>query len=119
MIFILRSLSTALICLLTAYKEDFYEPPTYTTLNYLLKHSIDRDLQNHCRSLLNRFINEGENIDISTGISEVDNNNNNNSKNLHTNEFDYDTQMHILELSHIIVAEQLTLIDAVFYKLKY
>jgi hypothetical protein len=52
----------ALICLLTAYKEDFYEPPTYTTLNYLLKHAIDRDLQNQCRSLLNRFINEGENI---------------------------------------------------------
>lgn len=58
----LRSLSTALICLLTAYKEDFYDPPDYIILNYLLKHSPDRDLKNQCRSLLNRFVNEGENI---------------------------------------------------------
>jgi hypothetical protein len=55
----------------------------------------------------------------STGISEVDNNNNN-SKNLYTNEFffnqrefGYDTQMNIHERSHIIIAEQLTIIDAV------
>jgi hypothetical protein len=58
----LTNLSTALICLITAYKEDFYEPPLYTTLHYLYKHALDRDVQNQCRSLLNRFINEGEDI---------------------------------------------------------
>jgi hypothetical protein len=52
----------ALSCLLTAYKEDFYEPPTYITLDYLLKNVIDPDLQKQCRNLLDRFLNEGENI---------------------------------------------------------
>ncbi len=52
--------------------------------------------------------------DIPTSISEVDNNNNNNnSKNLDIEEFDYDIQMNIYDLSHIILAEQLTIIDAV------
>jgi hypothetical protein len=115
----LRSLSNALIILLNTYKEDFYEPPSYSTLHYLLKHTIDRDIQNQCRSLLNRFINEGENIFKSdtpnSSISEVDSNNN--SKNFHTDEFNYDTQMNILDLSHVILAEQLTIIDAVCSKI--
>jgi hypothetical protein len=51
----------ALSCLITAYKEDFYEPPSYKTLNHLLKHVIDYDLQNQCQSLLCRFLNEEEN----------------------------------------------------------
>jgi len=60
--FSFRSLSVALTCLLTAYKEDFYEPPIYKTLNDLKKNLIDPDLQNQCQNLLDRFINEGENI---------------------------------------------------------
>lgn len=103
----------ALICLLTAYKEDFYDPPDYTTLNYLLKNSNDRDLQKQCRSLLNRFLNEGENIfkidSINLGLSEVDSNNNNSSR----NEFGYETHIDIHDLSYGIIAEQLTIIDAV------
>jgi hypothetical protein len=57
-------------------------------------------------------------LDIFTGISEVDNNNNNHSKNLQTDEFlyNYETHMNIHELSHVIIAEQLTIIDAVCYK---
>ncbi len=113
----LGSLSNALIVLLNTYKEDFYEPPIYSTLHYLLKHTIDRDIQNQCRSLLNRFINEGENIfklDNPNSLSEVDSNNN--SKYFHTDEFNYHTQMNISDLSHVILAEQLTIIDAVGFE---
>jgi ral guanine nucleotide dissociation stimulator-like 1 len=85
---------------------------------YLLKHTIDRDIQNQCRSLLNRFINEGENIfkldDNPNSLSEVDSNNN--SKYFHTDEFNYHTQMNISDLSHVILAEQLTIIDAELLK---
>ena len=57
----LTSLANALSFLLNNYKEDFYEPPAHPTLNYLLKYTADRDVQNQCRILLNRFVNEGEN----------------------------------------------------------
>lgn len=57
---ILTNLANALIFLLNTYKEDFYEPPIYPTLNYLMKFTTDRDVQNQCRSLFNRFVNEGE-----------------------------------------------------------
>jgi hypothetical protein len=113
----LRSLSNALICLLHSYKEDFYEPPAYPTLRYLLKHTIDREVQNECRGLLNRLINEGESIfksDNPNSISEVDSNNN--SRHLSPDEFSYDTHMNISDLSHVIIAEQLTIIDAVYSK---
>ena len=110
----LRSFSNALIVLLNTYKEDFYEPPTYPTLNYLLRHTIDRDVQNQCRSLLNRCINEGENIfksDEPNSISEVDSNNN--SKHFHPDQFHFHPQMNITDLSHVVLAEQLTIVDAV------
>lgn len=67
----LNNLANALIFLLNNYKEDFYEPPAYPTLNYLLKYAIDRDVQNQCRSLLKRFLTEGENtfkIDSSKSV---------------------------------------------------
>lgn len=57
----LTNLSSALIFLLNTYKEDFYEPPIYSTLNYLMKSTTDRDVLNQCRSLYKRFVNEGEN----------------------------------------------------------
>jgi hypothetical protein len=50
-----------MICLLTAYKEDFYEPPSYAILHYLMKHADDQDLRNQCQNLLHRFLNEDEN----------------------------------------------------------
>ncbi|CAF3612296.1 unnamed protein product [Rotaria sordida] len=120
----LKSLSIALICLLTAYKEDFYEPPYYTTLNYLFKQTIDIDVQNQCQSLLDRFLNE-ENIprldsNIFTFTQDIDNNNN--SKNLHSDDiynqkgFDWNTPRNFLEMSHVVIAEQLTIFDAKLLK---
>ena len=52
----------AITCLITAYKEDFYEPPCYAILHYLLENVNNRDIQNQCQNLLDRFLNEGENI---------------------------------------------------------
>ncbi|CAF4663001.1 unnamed protein product, partial [Rotaria sp. Silwood2] len=128
---IYRSLSTALICLLTAYKEDFYEPPYYTTLNHLLKQTIDIDVQNQCLSLLDRFLNE-ENIsqldsNIFTLTQDINNNNNNNNNNnylkhLHGDDlynqkgFDCNTPRNFLEMSNVVVAEQLTIFDAELLK---
>lgn len=59
-----RSLSMALTCLLTAYKEDFYEPPNYTLLHHLLRHVPRGDdaLEHQCQSLLNRFLRDGKNV---------------------------------------------------------
>lgn len=141
-----RSLSTALVCLLTAYKEDFYDPPHYATLNHLLQQTIDTDVKYQCQSLLNRFLNEENNQKLSTtnlfqivfhfpyrnlsfipldtyGLKPDINNNNNNSKALltddiyHEKDFDYNTERSLLEMSHVMIAEQLTIIDAVsFYK---
>lgn len=57
-----RSLTTALICLLTTYKEDFYDPPDFTILNYLLRNVPDNNdqLENQCQNLLHRFRREGK-----------------------------------------------------------
>ncbi|CAF4539058.1 unnamed protein product [Rotaria sp. Silwood1] len=122
----LKSLATALICLLTAYKEDFYEPPYYTTLSHLLKQTTDIDVQNQCQSLLDRFINEEYisrlDSNIYTCTQDINNNNNNNSKYLHTDDiynqkgFDYNTPRNFLEMSHVVIAEQLTIFDAELLK---
>lgn len=57
------------------------------------------------------------------GLKPDINNNNNNSKALltddiyHEKDFDYNTERSLLEMSHVMIAEQLTIIDAVsFYK---
>ncbi|CAF2104643.1 unnamed protein product [Rotaria magnacalcarata] len=120
----LKSLSMALIYLLTAYKEDFNEPPYYTTLNYLLQQITDRDVHNQCQSLLNQFLKE-ENTSKSTPTMFTlthDIDNNNNSKNLLTDNvynkkgLEYSIPKNLLEMSHVMIAEQLTIVDAELLK---
>ncbi|CAF3309725.1 unnamed protein product [Rotaria socialis] len=120
----LKSLSMALICLLTAYKEDFNEPPYYTILNHLLQQITDRDVHNQCQSLLNRFLTE-ENTSKSTPTMFTlthDIDNNNNSKNLFTDNIynqkglEHSIPKNLLEMSHVMIAEQLTIVDAELLK---
>ncbi|CAF0925830.1 unnamed protein product [Adineta steineri] len=122
----LKSLSTALTCLLTAYKEDFYEPPHYSTLNYLLEHVPDQDFKKQCQNLLHRFLKEGADIfhsdsNIRTSINDVDNNNN--SRTSYTDELLYNqkgfgtsAQRNFLDMSSVKIAEQLTIVDAELLK---
>jgi hypothetical protein len=102
----------AIACLLTAYKEDFSDPPCYLTLNYLIKHIPDRDLQKQGQLLLEELKINEENIKL-----DIDNNNNNNhSKNddvYNQKGFDYITPWNLLEMSSTTIAEQLTIVDAV------
>lgn len=117
--FIFRSLSLALICFLTSYKEDFYDPPSYSTLIYIQKHSSDRDVQKQSRSLLNRFLTEGETIfqyDFEH-ILAVDDNNNHHQQQFKlpsTDMFTFENQlqMNFYELPDVMLAEQLTILDA-------
>jgi hypothetical protein len=105
----------AITCLLNAYKEDFSDPPYYSTLNHLIKHIPDRDLQNQGQTLLEEFKKNEENIQF-----DLDNNNNNSNNNNSKNDyvynrkgFDYLTPWNLLDISSTIVAEQLTIVDAV------
>lgn len=115
----LRSLSSALACFLTSYKEDFYDPPSYSILVYIQKHSSDRDIQNQSRSLMNRFLHEGDTI-LRNDFEFVVVDDNNNHHHHHQSKlpstdmfiFDYHHQMNFYDLSEVILAEQLTIIDA-------
>ena len=99
----------AIACLLNAYKEDFCEPPRYSTLHYLIKHIPDKDLQKQGQTLLEQLGKDEENMK-----SDVDNNNNS-KKNYLCNQqgFDYLTPWNLLEMSSTTIAEQLTIVDAV------
>ena len=50
----------AFICLLTIYKDDFYDPPHHPTLCYLRKNSTDPTIRRQCRRLLDRFLYENQ-----------------------------------------------------------
>jgi hypothetical protein len=96
-------------CLLNAYKEDFHEPPRYSTLNHLIKHIPDRDLQKQGQILLEQLRKDEENM-----TTNVDNNNNLKNDVLYNQKgFDYITPWNILDMPSTIVAEQLTIVDAV------
>ncbi|UJR21204.1 hypothetical protein I4U23_024301 [Adineta vaga] len=131
----LKSLSMSLICLLTTYKEDFYEPPSFTTLSYLRENiPVDNnDLENQCQNLFRRFLREGKDAlqsdsDILLRTNDVDNNNNNNNNNnkskfSYTDEslynprsVDSDARKNFLDMSNIRIAEQLTIVDAELLK---
>ena len=109
-----RSLRTAVNCLLTAYTEDFRDPPHYSTLHHLLRHFPDRDSKKQCHVLLEQFQYDEEN-----NPSNVDDNNNyrhqNSSSHSLANQrgLDYVTPCNILEMSSTMIAEQLTIVDAV------
>ncbi|CAF1240781.1 unnamed protein product [Adineta ricciae] len=128
----LQSLSAALICLLTTYKEDFYDPPDFTILNYLLQNIPDNNdqLENQCQNLLYQFQREGKNAlrsesDLLSLSHNVDNNNNHDhqSKLVFTDEYlynqrnvDSDARKNFLDMSSIRIAEQLTIVDAELLK---
>jgi hypothetical protein len=102
-----RSLRMAITCLLNAYKQDFYDPPRYSTLNHFLKHIHDTDLQKQGKILLEQLKKDEESLPIDV---------NNNSKNdylYHQKGFDYLTPWNILDMSSAMIAEQLTIVDAV------
>ncbi|CAF1169569.1 unnamed protein product [Adineta ricciae] len=128
----LKSLSAALICLLTTYKEDFYDPPNFTILNYLLQNVPDNNdqIENQCQNLLYQFQREGKNAlrsesDLFSLSHNVDNNNNHDhqSKLVFTDEYlysqrnvDSDARKNFLDMSNIRIAEQLTIVDAELLK---
>ncbi|CAF0923918.1 unnamed protein product [Adineta ricciae] len=107
----LKSLRAAIICLLNTYKEDFVEPPYYSTLNHLMSQLPDEDVRIHSHTLLEQLKNEEDHQ-----TSDIDNNNNNNNskKNYlsYQKGFDYLIPWNLLEISSTIIAEQLTLVDA-------
>jgi len=100
----------SIACLLNAYKEDFFDPPCYTTLNYLIKNIPDRDLQKQGQLLLEEFKINEENIKL-----DIDNNNNHSKNDYVYNQkgFDYITPWNLLDISSATIAEQLTIVDAV------
>ena len=109
-----RSLRTAVSCLLSAYTEDFRDPPHYSTLHHLLRHFPDRESQKQCNVLLEQFQYDEEN-----NPSNLDDNNNYRHQNssshylAHQRGLDYITPCNILEMSSTMIAEQLTIVDAV------
>ncbi len=107
-----RSLRVAITCLLNTYKEDFNDPPDYSTLNHFINHIPDKDLQKQGQNLLEELENKEENIP-----SDTDNNNNHSKDGSVYNQkgFDYLTPWNILDMSSTIIAEQLTIVDAVCY----
>lgn len=100
----------AIICLLTAYKEDFIEPPYYTTLNYLITNLPDRDIQKQGENLLEDLKNDEENnsCDINNNPNQMKNDSIYNQKG-----FDYITPWNFLDMPSTTIAEQLTIVDAV------
>ncbi|CAM4749951.1 unnamed protein product [Rotaria magnacalcarata] len=106
-----KSLRTAMTYFLNSYKEDFCEPPYYSTLNYLIKHIPERDLLKQCQILLDELKKNEENIQSNI----VDNNNNDklNGTCIYDEKgFNYIKPWNILEMSSTMIAEQLTIVDA-------
>ncbi|CAF3953770.1 unnamed protein product [Adineta steineri] len=105
----LKNLRLAITCLLSSYKEDFCEPPYYPTLNYLLKHLPDKDIQKQGEILLEQLKNNEEDR-----TSDVDNNNNKPKRTYLSQQkgFDYLLPWNFIEMSSTTVAEQLTIVDA-------
>jgi len=96
-------------CLLNGYKEDFCEPPRYSTLYHFIRHIPDKDLQKQGQTLLEQLKKDEENMK-----SDVDNNNNSKKNYLYNEKgFDYLTPWNLLEMSSTTIAEQLTIVDAV------
>ena len=91
------------MCLLTTYKEDFQDPPRYSTLVYLMKHIPDREIQTQCRTLLEKFKLEDEN-----GFSSTSPDGNTIRRGL-----DYILPWNLQDMSSSMVAEQFTIVDAV------
>lgn len=99
----------AITCLLTSYKEDFYEPPRYSTLNHFIRHIPDKELQKQGHTLLEQLKHDEENIK-----SDVDNNNNSKKNCLYNEQgFDYLLPWNLLDIPSATIAEQLTIVDAV------
>ena len=94
-------------CLLNTYKEDFNEPPRYTTLTYLVKRIPDRELQSQCQNLLAQFQRDEDQLQSSTDR------NNNTSNSDYQQGVDYIAPWNLLAMSSTMVAEQLTIVDAV------
>jgi hypothetical protein len=110
----LKSLRMAITCLLSAYKEDFNDPPQYSTLNHLINHIPDKDLQKQGQNLLEELKRKEENISPDTD----NNNNQHHSKDgflYNQKGFDYLTPWNILDIPSTTIAEQLTIVDAVCY----
>lgn len=105
-----RSLRLVIRCLLNSYKEDFHEPPRYSTLTYLMKQIPDRELQHQCQKLLEQFKDEED-----ADASNVDKNNNFSlGDHLYSQRgFDYVSPWSLLDMPSAVVAEQLTIVDAV------
>ena len=50
---IFRNLRMAIASLISMYKDDFFEPPDYRNLQYLMEHIEHQDVREPCRNLLN------------------------------------------------------------------
>jgi uncharacterized protein YehS (DUF1456 family) len=102
----------AITCLLNAYKEDFSDPPCYSILNYLIKNIPDRDIQRQAENLLEELQKDEENNQLN-----IDNNNNHQLLNnyiYNQKGFDYMTPWNFLDIPSTTIAEQLTIVDAVY-----
>lgn len=108
---VFRSLRIAVACLLSAYKEDFNDPPRYSILNHLKSNFLDEEVQKQIDNLFEEFRQLEDNPPSNTL-----NNNDLKSKDdaLYNQQgFDYVTPWNILDMSSTTIAEQLTIVDAV------
>ena len=109
-----RSLRTAINCLLSTYKEDFNEPPRYSTLHHFIKYVPEKDLQKQGQILLEEFKQLEEKQETNRSDSSIKSNEHSKIlSNYNRKGFDYITPWNILEMPSTTIAEQLTIVDAV------
>lgn len=108
----LKNLRVAIVCLLTAYKEDFNEPPQYSTLHHFIKHVPEKDLQKQGQKLLEE-LKQLEEKETNRSDSSIKSNGYSKNQLTHNQKsFDYMTPWNILEMPSTTIAEQLTIVDA-------
>lgn len=97
-------------CLLESYKEDFDDPPRYSTLTYLMRHMPDREVQNQCSNLFEQFRRDEDQrrvLNDQTSLSLI-------YDQLYNHQsFEYIPPWNFLDMFSATVAQQLTLVDAV------
>lgn len=107
---IFRSLRTVVLCLLKSYKEDFDDPPRYSTLTYLMRHLPDREVQNQCQNLFEQFKRAEDqtrtNFD-QTSLSNIY------DQLYNQHSYEYIPPWNFLDMPSSTVAQQLTFVDAV------
>jgi len=109
----IKSLRTVIQCLLKSYKEDFDDPPRYSTLTYLMRHLPDREVQTQCQNLFEQFKRSEDQTRTNydqTSLSNIY------DQLYQQHSYEYIPPWNFLDMSSATVAQQLTLVDAELLK---